>query len=181
MAGTAWAALTAEFAGRRIAPGPHPGQDGWVREWGRMAATSALIPWLAVWHRGRGTLDYRAGVAAWPPPLRAVLFDRDGTLVHDVPYNGDPDRVRVVDGALDALRRLRAAGLRTGLVTNQSGVARGLLAEDDVAAVNERVRAEVGGLDTVQHCPHGPGDGCACRKPGPLLVLRAAAALGVAP
>jgi histidinol-phosphate phosphatase family protein len=180
-AGTVWAALTADFARRRIAPGPHPGQDGWVREWGRMAATSALIPWLAVWHRGRGALDYRAGVAAWPPPLRAVLFDRDGTLVHDVPYNGDPDRVRLVDGALEALRRVRAENLRTGLVTNQSGVARGLLSEDDVAAVNERVRAEVGGLDTVQHCPHGPGDGCACRKPGPLMVLRAAAALGVAP
>jgi histidinol-phosphate phosphatase family protein len=181
MAGTVWAALTADFARRRIAPGPHPGQDGWVAEWGRMAATSVVIPWLAVWHRGRGALDYRAGVAAWPPPLRAVLFDRDGTLVHDVPYNGDPDRVRLVDGALEALRRVRAAGLRTGLVTNQSGVARGLLSEDDVAAVNERVRAEVGGLDTVQHCPHGPGDGCACRKPGPLMVLRAAAALGVAP
>ena len=181
VAGTAWAALTADFTRRRIAPGPHPGQDGWVREWGRMAATSVLIPWLAVWHRGRGALDYRAGVAAWPPPLRAVLFDRDGTLVHDVPYNGDPDRVQVVDGTVEALRRVRAAGLRTGLVTNQSGVARGLLTEDDVVAVNERVRAAVGGLDTVQHCPHGPEDGCACRKPGPLMVLRAAAALGVAP
>ncbi|MCK6211179.1 HAD-IIIA family hydrolase [Georgenia sp. EYE_87] len=181
IAAAAWAALTADFARRRIAPGPHPGQDGWLSEWGRMAATSVVIPWLAVWHRGRGALDYRAGVAAWPPPLRAVLLDRDDTLVHDVPYNGDPDRVRLVDGALEALRRVRAAGLRTGLVTNQSGVARGLLTEDDVAAVNERVRAEVGGLDTVQHCPHGPEDGCACRKPGPLMVLRAAAALGVAP
>ena len=62
-----------------------------------------------------------------PPPLfDAVLFDRDGTLVHDVPYNGDPARVRPVPGARAALDRLRAAGLRLGVVTNQSGLARGL-------------------------------------------------------
>ncbi|WP_418606045.1 HAD-IIIA family hydrolase [Georgenia sp. SUBG003] len=98
-----------------------------------------------------------------------------------MPYNADPGKVRLVDGAADALRRLRGAGLATGLVTNQSGVARGLLTEGDVRAVNARLLDEVGGLDTVQHCPHGPDDGCACRKPGPLMVLRAAAELGVAP
>ncbi|PFG39947.1 HAD superfamily hydrolase (TIGR01509 family) [Georgenia soli] len=181
VAAAAWAALTADFARRRIAPGPRPGEEGWLAEWARMAVTSAAIPWLAVWHRARGERNYRHGVAPWPPPLRAVLLDRDGTLVHDVPYNADPDKVRLVDGAAQAVRRLCAAGLRTGLVTNQSGVARGLLTEDDVRAVNARLLDELGGLDTAQHCPHGPGDGCACRKPGPLMVLRAAAALGVAP
>ncbi len=57
--------------------------------------------------------------------LKAVLFDRDGTLVVDVPYNGDPQLVRPMDGALEALQKVRRAGLATGVVTNQSGVARG--------------------------------------------------------
>ncbi|TRW42717.1 HAD-IIIA family hydrolase [Georgenia yuyongxinii] len=145
-----------------------------------MAATSVVIPWAAVAHRVRGTLAYR-GVAAWPPPVRAVLLDRDGTLVHDVPYNGDPELVRPVDDAARALARLRAVGLRLGLVTNQSGIGRGRLTPAAVAAVNARVESALGPFETVQVCPHAPEEGCACRKPGPGLVLRAAAALGVAP
>lgn len=58
-------------------------------------------------------------------PVRAVLFDRDGTLVHDVPYNAAPERVRPVDGAREALDALRDRRIRLGVVTNQSGVARG--------------------------------------------------------
>ncbi|KAE8762115.1 HAD-IIIA family hydrolase, partial [Georgenia thermotolerans] len=180
VAGAAWAGLTADFAARRIAPGPGPGEEGWGREWATMAATSAVIPWAAVAHHLRGTAHYR-GAPAWPPPVRAVLFDRDGTLVHDEPYNGDPAKVRPVDGAAAALRRLRAAGLAVGLVTNQSGVARGLLTPAQVSAVNDRAADLLGGFDTVQACPHGPGDRCGCRKPAPGMVLRAAAALGVAP
>ncbi len=116
-----------------------------------------------------------------PARPAAVLFDRDGTLVHDVPYNGDPALVAPVDGAREALARLRAAGVRTGVVTNQSGVARGLLTRDQVDAVNARVDALLGPFDDWQVCPHGEGDGCACRKPAPGMVLAAAAALGVAP
>jgi HAD superfamily hydrolase (TIGR01662 family) len=181
LAGLAWAALTAEFAVRRIAPGPRPGQEGWAGEWGRMAATSVAIPFAAVLHRVHGELAYAGGVEPWPPPARAVLFDRDGTLVHDVPYNGDPDLIDPVRGAEDAVRRLRGAGLQVGLVSNQSGIGRGLLTEEQVHAVNARLQELVGGLDTLQHCPHAPEDGCPCRKPGPLLVLRAAAELGVPP
>jgi histidinol-phosphate phosphatase family protein len=110
-----------------------------------------------------------------------VLFDRDGTLVVDVPYNGEPDRVVPVPGAAEALRRLRAAGVRTGLVSNQSGVARGLVTDDQVAAVMARVDALLGPLHPVQWCPHGPDDGCTCRKPRPGMVLRAAARLGLDP
>jgi histidinol-phosphate phosphatase family protein len=110
-----------------------------------------------------------------------VLFDRDGTLVVDVPYNGNPGRVQLVPGARAALARLRAAGLPVAVVSNQSGVARGLLTLADVAAVNRRVDALLGPLDAWLICPHGPDDGCACRKPAPGLVLQAAAALGVAP
>ncbi len=116
-----------------------------------------------------------------PTTVGAVLFDRDGTLIEDVPYNGDPDMVRPMPGAVAALRRLRAAGLRTGVVTNQSGVARGLLTLRQVTAVNQRVEQLLGPFDTWQICPHGAADGCACRKPRPGLVLAAARQLGVAP
>jgi len=113
--------------------------------------------------------------------LAAVLFDRDGTLVHDVPYNGDPGAVRVVDGAPAAVARVRAAGLATGVVTNQSGIARGLLRRAEVDAVNARVEELLGPFGTWQVCSHGPGEGCSCRKPAPGMVLAAAAALGVPP
>jgi histidinol-phosphate phosphatase family protein len=111
----------------------------------------------------------------------AVLFDRDGTLVVDVPYNGDPSRVAPVPGALAALDRLRAAGLPLALVSNQSGVARGLLTSAQVAAVNARVVELLGPFDAVLVCEHGPEDGCACRKPRPGMVVEAARRLGVDP
>ncbi|MBR8639010.1 HAD family hydrolase [Streptomyces tuirus] len=107
-------------------------------------------------------------------PVKAVLFDRDGTLVEDVPYNGDPDRVRPVEGAREALGLLRAGGVRTGVVTNQSGVARGLLTESDVRRVNHRVDELLGPFEVFAVCPHGPDDGCHCRKPQPGMVLWAA-------
>jgi HAD superfamily hydrolase (TIGR01662 family) len=110
----------------------------------------------------------------------AVLFDRDGTLVHDVAYNGDPDAVRPVPGARVALGRLRAAGLRLGIVTNQSGIARGLITTDGVAAVHARVQELLGPFDTWQVCPHDDAR-CRCRKPAPGLVIQAAAALGTTP
>ncbi|CAL9637250.1 D-glycero-alpha-D-manno-heptose-1,7-bisphosphate 7-phosphatase [Streptomyces sp. enrichment culture] len=113
--------------------------------------------------------------------VRAVLFDRDGTLVHDVPYNGDPARVRPVDGAREAVALLRARGVRVGVVTNQSGVARGLISATDVQRVNRRIDDLVGPFDVWAVCPHGPDDGCHCRKPQPGLVLWAAGRLCTAP
>jgi histidinol-phosphate phosphatase family protein len=111
----------------------------------------------------------------------AVLFDRDGTLVVDVPYNGDPALVRPMPGALEAVAAVRAAGLPIGVVSNQSGIARGLLTREQVDAVNARVDELFGGFDTWQVCPHGPEDGCRCRKPAPGMVLWAAEALRVPP
>lgn len=111
----------------------------------------------------------------------AVLFDRDATLVVDVPYNGDPALVRPMPTALDAVRTVRQAGIPTGVVSNQSGIARGLVSPAQVAAVNTRVDQVFGRFDTWQVCPHGPEDGCACRKPQPGLVLAAARELGVSP
>src|SRR5690242_12330966 len=89
------------------------------------------------------------------PLFDAVLFDRDGTLIHDVPYNGNPDLVRPVGGARAALDRLRAAGLRLGVVTNQSGLATGRFGPADLARVHARVAGLLGPFDTWQVCPHG--------------------------
>lgn len=123
----------------------------------------------------------RTGGAGDGTRVRAVLFDRDGTLVEDVPYNGDPALVRPMPGAREALDAVRAAGLRTAVVSNQSGVARGLLTLEAVWSVNARVEELLGPMGPWCVCPHGPGDGCGCRKPAPGLVLRAASLLGVAP
>ncbi|NYD78159.1 D-glycero-alpha-D-manno-heptose-1,7-bisphosphate 7-phosphatase [Arthrobacter cupressi] len=113
--------------------------------------------------------------------LKAVLFDRDGTLVVDVPYNGDPRLVRPMDGAVPAVARVRQAGLATGVVSNQSGVATGLLTLHQVHAVNRRVDELLGPFDVWEVCPHGPQDRCACRKPAPGMILSACRALGIDP
>jgi HAD superfamily hydrolase (TIGR01662 family) len=110
-----------------------------------------------------------------------VLFDRDGTLVRDFPYNGDPAWIRPIDGAREALDRLRAHGVRVGVAMNQSAVARGLITRAQVDACNARLTELLGPFDTVQVCPHGPDEGCACRKPAPGMVLAACAELGVDP
>ncbi|CEA07318.1 D-glycero-beta-D-manno-heptose-1,7-bisphosphate 7-phosphatase [Arthrobacter saudimassiliensis] len=115
------------------------------------------------------------------PPVRAVLFDRDGTLVFDVPYNSDPELVRPIPGAADVLSRLRAEGVPTGVLTNQSGIARGLLDRSQVDAVNARVEELLGPFDLWEICPHGPDDGCPCRKPAPGMLHSAAERLGLAP
>ena len=111
----------------------------------------------------------------------AVLLDRDGTLIEDVPYNGDPEKVRPVPGAREALDRLRAAGLRLAVVTNQSGLARGLFTEAQMRAVHARIEELLGPFDHWAICPHDDGDGCSCRKPAPGLVHEAARALGTTP
>jgi histidinol-phosphate phosphatase family protein len=110
-----------------------------------------------------------------------VLLDRDGTIVVDVPYNGDPARVVPMPGAREALDRLRDAGVRLGVVSNQSAVGRGLIDLDAVQAVNGRIEEALGPLSPWAICPHRPEDGCTCRKPAPGLILLAARALGVSP
>ncbi len=112
---------------------------------------------------------------------KAVLFDRDGTLVADVPYNTDPSRVTPMPGARAALDRLRGAQIRVGVITNQSGVGRGLISRKQVDAVNRRVEQLLGPIDAWAICPHTPDDGCECRKPRPGLIFDAAATLGIDP
>ncbi|WP_433158463.1 HAD-IIIA family hydrolase [Kribbella sp. CA-247076] len=170
-----WLILYADFVVRRIAAGPRT-----PAETGRMAVTSLLIPFAAVGHRIAGWWRFR-GSGAWPEPVRAVLFDRDGTLVHDVPYNGDPERVSPVDDAAESVERLRSAGLRIGVVTNQSAIGRGLATAAQVSAVNDRIDRLVGPFDTWQVCPHTVEDECGCRKPAAGLIRSAARSLGVPP
>ena len=168
--GAAWAAGTAELAWARIKPGPRT-----PREVATMLLTSAALPFAA-------TAWWLRGLAA-PPRTRpaAVLFDRDGTLIADVPYNGDPARVEPMPGAREALARLRAAGVPVAVVSNQSGIARGLIGHGDVHAIHARMEELLGPLGPLEYCPHGPEDGCACRKPAPGLIVRAARRLGVDP
>lgn len=168
-----WAAGTAEFAWARISPGPRDAAE--IR---RMLLTSALIPAAATMHSLRGAVRHRRE-EPWRGLPELVLLDRDGTLVHDVRYNDDPALVRPVDGARAALDRLRAEGVRLAIVSNQSGVARGLLSRADVDAVNARVAELLGPFESVTVCPHGPDEGCGCRKPASGMLLSACAAAGV--
>lgn len=113
--------------------------------------------------------------------IRGLLFDRDDTLVVDVPYNADPHLVVPVPGARRAVEGARATGLAVGVVTNQSVIAKGMATRQQVDATNARVDALVGPFDVWCVCPHDAGDDCACRKPRPGMVLDAARQLGLDP
>ena len=119
------------------------------------------------------------------PTRRYVLLDRDGTINVDRHYIADPALVELFPGVGAALRELRAAGFGLAAVTNQSGVARGKITpaqlEQVHARLGELLAAEGVTLDGIYICPHGPGDGCDCRKPLPGLITRAARDLGFDP
>ncbi len=116
--------------------------------------------------------------------MRLIILDRDGVI------NEDPkDCVRAPEqwiplpGSLEAMARLYAAGYRLVVATNQSGIARGLLTRDGLAQIHAHmiaaVRAHGGDIDAIFVCPHGPDDGCACRKPAPGLLYQIADRLKV--
>lgn len=111
---------------------------------------------------------------------RAVFIDRDGTLIQEKEYLADPEGVQLVAGAVEALRRLRGLGLAVVVVTNQSGIARGLYEEDDYRAVARRLARildDAGVLpDGTYYCPHHPSftGPCPCRKPGTGMYREAA-------
>lgn len=104
---------------------------------------------------------------------KAAFLDRDGTIIVEKHYLANPDDVVLADRAVEGMRELRAAGYKLVVVTNQSGIARGLYSESDFRAVQDRlesmVRAEGIVFDDVQYCPHHPefSGSCECRKPGP--------------
>jgi D,D-heptose 1,7-bisphosphate phosphatase len=123
-------------------------------------------------------------------PRAAVFLDKDGTLVEDVPYNVDPGLIQLADGAEEALRMLHAAGYLLVVVTNQSGVARGLFEEAALAPVEHRLRVLLGRagvpLAGLFYCPHHPEGSveayavdCTCRKPADGLLRQAACEHGI--
>jgi D-glycero-D-manno-heptose 1,7-bisphosphate phosphatase len=118
----------------------------------------------------------RAGPAAGAGPT-AVLLDRDGVLNERIvdDYVRRPEQLRLLPGAAEAVARLTRAGIPTFVVTNQRGVARGLMSAADVDAVHERLRREIAAagsrLDGIYVCPHETGS-CDCRKPLPGLAGR---------
>lgn len=107
---------------------------------------------------------------------RAVFIDRDGTLMRDVDYCGDPGEVEIFAGAAAALGELKARGYKIIIITNQSGIGRGYLNEQAYRAVEKEVARQLGAglIDATYFCPHAPGEDCDCRKPAPGMVLQAA-------
>src|SRR5258708_7489504 len=111
--------------------------------------------------------------------MRAVFFDRDGTLMEDAHYCGDPALVRVYPGVREAIRRLREEGFRVFVVSNQSGIGRGLITEEQYRAVQEEFLRQAGEIDGSYYCADAPGVPSTRRKPEPGMVLEAAAEHGI--
>ncbi|HYS50802.1 MAG TPA: HAD-IIIA family hydrolase [Burkholderiales bacterium] len=120
---------------------------------------------------------------------RAVFLDRDGTIVDDPGFLHEPDKVKLLPGAAEAIRRLNDAGYRVIVVSNQSGIARGLYSVRDYEMVQERLGALLTAhgarIDAAYFCPHHPqfpgpgGASCECRKPGLKLFHEAQAAFDI--
>jgi len=109
---------------------------------------------------------------------RAVFLDRDGTIIEDEGYLAVPSKARFLPGVLDALRTFRDRGMMLVVVSNQSGIPRGLITPEQHAAVDARVRQMLSDegvpLDAAYYCAHLPTDGCTCRKPRPGMLEQAA-------
>jgi histidinol-phosphate phosphatase family protein len=108
-----------------------------------------------------------------------VFIDKDGTLVENVPYNVDPERIALTANALEAVATLARRGYRVIVVSNQPGAALGRFREEALKAVAQKLHRLVPSLDAFYYCPHAPADKCACRKPAPGMLERAAREHGV--
>ena len=116
---------------------------------------------------------------------RFVLLDRDGTINEEVDHLDHPDDLALIAGSADAIRRLRGIGLGVVVVTNQAQIGRGLLTEERLEAIHERLTsmlaAEGAAVDAILHCPHAPEERCPCRKPAPGMAIEAATRFGFDP
>ena len=120
---------------------------------------------------------------------RAVFLDRDGTIVDDPGFLHEPEKVKLLPGAAEAIRRLNDTGYHVIVVSNQSGIARGLYTVRDYDMVQERLGALLTAhgarIDAAYFCPHHPqfpgpgGASCECRKPGLKLFQEAQAAFDI--
>lgn len=122
------------------------------------------------------------------PPIKHVILDRDGVLNHEAPDGGyvrERSEFHWLPGALEGLAILRRGGLYISVVTNQSGVGRGLMTLEQLSAIHDLMQTEAaahgGVLDAVLFCPHAPQERCACRKPAPGLIQAAIARSRIAP
>ncbi|MGZ4108842.1 MAG: D-glycero-alpha-D-manno-heptose-1,7-bisphosphate 7-phosphatase [Actinomycetota bacterium] len=116
---------------------------------------------------------------------RFAILDRDGTINEEVGYVLHPADMRLMPGSAEAIHRLRELGLGVVVVTNQSPIGRGLLTEQRLGDIHDRLRGlladEGATVDRIEVCPHTPEDGCACRKPGIEMAERAARLLDFDP
>jgi D-glycero-D-manno-heptose 1,7-bisphosphate phosphatase len=116
---------------------------------------------------------------------KVVVLDRDGTIVIDRGYLDDPAGLEFLPGAVDSLRRLNDMGYRLVIVTNQSGVGRGMFSVDRLGEIHDRLaemmRSAGVRLEGIYYCPHTPDAGCSCRKPATGLLFQAASELGFEP
>lgn len=115
---------------------------------------------------------------------KLVVLDRDGVINHDSDaFIKNADEWLPLAGSIDAIARLSAAGFTVAIASNQSGIGRGLLTEDDLSEIHDKLRAEVrqrgGQVDRIVYCPHLPDAGCDCRKPRPGMLLELAGHYGV--
>jgi len=106
----------------------------------------------------------------------AVFVDRDGTIIEDRDYCSDPKDVKIFPGATEALRRLKSNGFKLIIITNQSGIGRGLFTLEQYQAVEAEVLRQLGDglIDASYFCPDAPGQQCNCRKPATGMVYAAA-------
>lgn len=106
------------------------------------------------------------------PKEKAVFLDRDGTLIEDAGYLNSFSKLKIFDGVKENLKKLKKAGFKLIGITNQSGVARGLVSEEFVTASNAYLQKTLG-IDDFYFCPHHPDDACQCRKPETMLLRKA--------
>jgi D-glycero-D-manno-heptose 1,7-bisphosphate phosphatase len=117
---------------------------------------------------------------------KAIFIDKDGTLIHDVPYNANPSLIRLQEGAARGLKQLKEKGYLLILISNQSGIAHGYFKKEDLDQVKKKLQHDLKEqadveLDALYFCPHHPqgrirefARSCECRKPKPGLILQAA-------
>jgi len=115
-------------------------------------------------------------------PIQLVLLDRDGVINFDSPdYILTPEQWRPIPGSLEAIARLTQAGIKVAVCSNQSALGRGMVSVATFEAVQAKMVAAVteagGSFDDIAYCPHGPDDGCVCRKPLPGMLLQAIEAI----
>lgn len=109
------------------------------------------------------------------PLSPAVFVDRDGTIMEDCDYCSDPKDVKIFPNVQEALLRLKSKGFKLIIITNQSGIGRGLLTVEQYRAVEAEVVRQLGGdlIDATYFCPDVPGQHSSCRKPAPGMILQA--------